>query len=416
MPSQSLLALLLFPLVAWLFSEHRSAVKPRMVMVGIALQLGLGALLLGVAPIHEALMQLNGVVEAIQQATAAGSQFLFGYLAGGSAPYEAAHPQNSFIFAIQALPIILLMSVLSALLFHWGILQRVVWLFSWLLERSMKVSGALGLSAAANVFVGMVEAPLLVRPYLERMSRAELFALMSCGMATVAGTVLVFYASVIGPVLPGALGHLLTASVISVPAALTMGLIMVPEQDGAMALKVELPRAESQTVMDAIVRGTRSGTELLIQIAAMLLVLVALVKLANITLGMLPTVLNDPITLERMLGWVMAPVVWLMGIPWSEATTAGALMGTKTVLNELIAYLHMAQLPVDALSERSRMIMTYALCGFANLGSLGIMVGGFTAMLPSRRDEILSLAPKTLLSGTLATLMTGAIAGLFYAG
>jgi len=270
-----------------------------------------------------------------------------------------------------------------------------------------------------------VEAPLLIKPYLKSMRRGELFALMATGMATIAGTVMMLYASLLGDQIPNVLGHLLTASLISAPAALLIAEILVParsrDRTGAAhtGSPDDAPDSPATAVgnryasaMDAITRGTLEALPLLLNIIALLVVMVALVTLANELLALLPSPGGTPLTLERMLGWLFAPLVWLIGIPWHEATTAGALMGTKTVLNELLAFVALADLPAEALSERSRLIMTYALCGFANLGSLGIMLGGLTSLAPERRPEIVALGFKSIFAGTLATLMTGAIAGL----
>ena len=283
-----------------------------------------------------------------------------------------------------------------------------------LLEKTMGIGGAVGLSTAANVFVGMVEAPLVIRPYLAVLNRGELFIVMTCGMAGVAGTVMVLYASILGPVVPSALGHILAASLISAPAAIVVAALMIPPQGEPAGASLELQAAD-KSAMDAIVRGTTDGLALLLNIVALLIVVVALVALANFALTALPAYDGAPITLQRALGAAMMPLVWLAGVPWSEAEVAGGLMGTKTVLNEFIAYVELAQLPQDALSERSRLIMTYALCGFANFGSLGILVGGLTAMVPERREEVLALGLRSLASGTLATLVTGGIVGMLIA-
>ncbi len=315
------------------------------------------------------------------------------------------------MLAFRALPLILLVSALSSLLFYWRILPLVVRGFSWLLERSMNVGGALGFGAAANVFVGMIEAPLLIRPYLARMTRAELFAVMTCGMATIAGTVMVLYASVLSGVLPDAMGHILTASIISAPAAIMVARLLVPETQPETEGRVMIDQ-EANSSMEAVTRGTISGLRLLAYIVAMLIVFVALVSLVNEILEFLPEVNDAPLSLERLLGWLMAPVAWLMGIPWAESVAAGSLLGTKTVLNELLAYLQLAALPEDTLSQRSQLILIYALCGFANLGSLGIMLGGMTVMAPERRREVVALGPKSILSGSIATCLTGTVVGL----
>jgi CNT family concentrative nucleoside transporter len=308
---------------------------------------------------------------------------------------------------------VLVMSVLTTLLFHWRILPPIVRGFSWLLERTMGVGGAVGLSTAANIFLGMVESPLFIKPYLARLTRGELFMVMTGGMAGIAGTVFVLYATVLRTAIPDVAGHLLVASIVSAPGALLISMLMVPDKPGE---RTDMGAVEvgaiADSTMDAIVRGTAAGLELLLNIVAMLIVLVALVALANAILSLLPDVAGAAITLQRLLGLVMAPVCWLMGIPWDQALTAGSLMGTKTVLNELIAYLDLARLPADALDARSRLIMLYAMCGFANFGSLGIMIAGLTVMAPERRADIVSLGPKTIVSGTLTTCLMGAIVGV----
>ena len=321
-------------------------------------------------------------------------------------------PQAStFVLAFRALPLILVVSALSSLLFYWRVLPAIVRGASAVLEKVMGVGGAVGLSTAANIFVGMVEAPLFIRPYLKEMSRGELFIVMTCGMAGIAGTVMVLYASILGPVVPDAIGHILAASIISAPAAILIAAVMVPPR-GAPTSGQLLPPRQATSSMDAITRGTLDGLQLLLNIVAMLIVLIALVTLVNFALGTLPEWGGAKLTLQRLLGYVMAPVVWLAGIPWSEAPVAGALMGTKTVLNELIAYLDMARLSDQALSDRSRIIMTYCLCGFANFGSLGILLGGMATMVPERRNEIVALGLRSIVAGTLSTLMIGAVVGV----
>jgi CNT family concentrative nucleoside transporter len=280
-----------------------------------------------------------------------------------------------------------------------------------LLQHSMGIGGALALGAIANIFVGMVEAPLLVRPYLMAMSRSELFTLMTTGMATIAGTVMVIYASILRPVLPDAMGQILIASLISAPAAIVIAQLLIPPAGEPTAGEL-VPPQQASGAMDAVTRGTLQGVELLINITAMLVVMIALVSLANLLLGLLPEVNGTPLTLQRLLGWLLAPVVWLMGVPWEQAPTGGALLGTKTILNELIAYVDLAALPGDALDARSRRIMVYALCGFANFGSLGIMIGGLGTMAPERRAEIVALGLKSIFAGTLATCLTGAVIGV----
>jgi len=399
--------------LSWLISERRGTIAWRTVVSGMLLTLVLGLLLLKVPPVSELFLNLNNLVTALEQATQHGTSFVFGYLGGGPLPFEETQPGASFIFATRALPLVIVVSALSSLLFYWRILPWIVRAFSLLLTKTMGIGGAVGLSSAANVFVGMVEAPLFVRPYIAQMTRSELFVMMTCGMATIAGTVMVLYASVLGKVIPDILGHLLIASIIATPAAIVVSVLMVPPQGGLTEGEL-LPSQQATSSMDAITRGTIDGVALFINIIAMLVVLVALVALANHMLAFLPPLAETPITLQRVLGWIMAPLVWVMGIPWSEAPTAGALMGTKTILNEFIAYLDLAALPQNSLSNRSELMMVYAMCGFANLGSLGIMIGGLTTMAPERRDEIVSLGGKTIVSGTLATLIAGSVVGILY--
>ncbi len=408
---QGLVGLALLTFIAWLFCENRKAVNWRSVATGFFLQLLLAFLLVKLPASQFLFLWLNKVVLALEQATMAGTSMVFGYLGGGPLPFEEPFPGSSFVLAFRALPLVLVVSALSSLLFYWRLLPLIVRGGSWFLERTLGVGGALGVSAAANVFVGMVESPLLIRPYLLQMSRGELFAVMTCGMSTIAGTVLVLYASILQPVLPDALGHILTASLISAPAALAIALLMVPHTGELTTGRIEPPIAASSS-MDAIVQGTIEGLKLLFNIVGMLIVLIALVSLTNALLGILPVVADEPLTLQRILGWMFAPITWSLGIPWHESVVAGSLLGTKTILNELVAYLDLAALEPGALSARSRVIMTYALCGFANLGSLGIMLGGMGAMAPERREEIISLGFKSILGGTLATCMTGAIVGL----
>jgi len=409
---QSALGILALLAIAWALSEDRRALRLRPIVAGLVLQLLIAGLALKLPAIKAGFMALNGAVLALQDATQAGTALVFGYLGGGEAPFAVAYPQNAFVLAFRALPLILVVSALSALLFHWHILPAVVRAFAWALRRTLGTGGALGLGAAANIFVGMTEAPLLIRPYLAGMTRAELFALMTTGMATIAGTVMVLYAGILGTAIPDVLGHILIASLISAPAALVVAGVLVPEREpNRRSDAVPLVR-QSSSAMDAVTRGTLDAIPLMLNVMAMLVVLIALVTLANQILTLLPEVAGAPLTLQRMLGWVMAPVVWLIGIPWAEAQAAGALMGVKTVLNELVAYLDLARLPPETLSERSRLIMTYALCGFANFGSLGIMIGGLGAMAPERRGEIVALGMKSILSGTLATLITGAVVGI----
>ncbi|WP_316348624.1 nucleoside transporter C-terminal domain-containing protein [Desulfuromonas acetoxidans] len=407
MPFQPLLGLGVFILVAWLISEQRRRFPVRLVIIGLVLQLILAALLFHVPWFQSLFLVLNKVVLALENATAAGTSMVFGYLGGGALPFQEPFPGSAYILAFRGLPLVLLISALSSLLFYWRLLPRIVQGCSWLLQKSLGIGGAEGLGVAANIFVGMVESPLIIRPYIQQMTRSELFTLMSCGMATIAGTVMVLYASILSAVLPDIMGHILTASLISAPASVVIAKIMVPEKDDTTHATM-VPDTNVRSSMDAITQGTVQGVQLLINIVAMIIVMVALIALINSLLG----VFFEGMTLQSVLGTLLAPVVWLLGVPWQEAPAAGALFGTKTVINEFVAYLNMTQLPEGTLSQRSLYIMTYALCGFANPGSLGIMIGGMGAMAPERRHEIVGLGVKSLLAGTLATSMTAAIAAL----
>lgn len=409
---QSMVGLVAICAMAVLLSENKKKISPRLVFSALGLQLVLGFLLLKFKAVQQGFLYLNNLVLTLDKATTEGTSLVFGFLGGATLPFQESFPGASFVLAFKSLPIVLVMSALSAVLFYWKIIPAVVRVFSFVLGKTLKTGGAEGIGISANIFVGMVEAPLLVKPYLGSMTRSEIFTLMTCGMATIAGTMMVLYASILSSAIPGILGHILTASIISAPAGILVAKIMVPET-GDVTSGDFADDQDYKSTMDAVTKGTVQGVELLINIVAMIVVLVALVSLVNLALGLLPGLNGEPLTLQRVLGWIMAPVSWLMGIPWSESVTAGSLMGTKTVLNEFIAYLDLSKLPETALSVRSRIIISYAMCGFANPGSLGIMIGGMGAMVPERRDEIVALGFRSIVAGTLATCMTGAVAGIF---
>ncbi len=408
---QSLAGLVVFVVLAWAMSENRKKVSIKTVFTGLVLQLAVGIVLLKLPFFRDFFLFLNHIVLSLEESTAAGTSFVFGYLGGGALPFDEKFPGSSFILAFKALPLILVISALSSLLFYWKILPLIVKGFSKFLQKTMGLGGVEGLGVSANIFVGMIESPLFIRPYLKNMTRSELFTLMTCGMATIAGTVMVLYASILSSIIPDVMGHILTASIISVPAAVTVSKIMIPETGKLTSGELTSPE-KSVSSMDAITKGTIQGIQLLINIIAMLIVLVALVHLVNLLLGLLPQISGRKVTLQLILGCAMSPAVWLMGIPWDEALTAGSLMGTKTILNEFIAYIDMSRLAEGALSPKSLMIMTYAMCGFANPGSLGIMIGGMGTMVPQRRNEIVSLGFRSIIAGTLATCMTGAVVGI----
>jgi CNT family concentrative nucleoside transporter len=406
---QSAIGLLVFVFLAWLLSESRRAFPWRTVIAGLAVQVVLAVLLLGIPEVRAGLLALNVVVEALQKATAAGTSFVFGFTGGGKPPFEVKDAGALTTIAFGVLPLVLVVSALSALLWHWRILQLIVGVFAWALEKTLAIGGALGVGCAANVFMGMIEAPLLIRPYLEKMTRSELFTLFTCGLATIAGTVMALFAVLLEPVVPGALGHILVASLLSLPASILLAKVMIPgdEVTPAGAGVGKLYRSS----MDAVATGAEDGLKIYLNIIAMLIVMIALVALADLILASI-VVDGAPLSFARIAGWLFAPLVWLVGVPLEEAQAAGSLMGQKVILNEFIAYLNMAALPPETLSPRSELLMLYAMCGFANLSSVGMMIAGVSAIAPSRREEIVSLSLWSIIPGNLATCMTGAVVGL----
>ena len=396
--------------VLWLLSESRTTIRWRAVLVGLAMQLALAFVLLNVQQISEVLLLANQVVYAIESATFAGTNFVFGYVGGGAAPFDVQVESALYIFAFRVLPQILVFSVLVAVFWYWRILPAVIRALGAVLQRTLGVGGAVGTAAASSMFLGMVESPLVIRAYLQQVSRSELFTVMTCGMATVAGTMMILYANVLKDVMPGALGHVLAASAINVIGAVVLSRVWIPATRTTAGDNAEESLSYSSN-MDAITRGTADGLRLAVNVGAMLIVLVSLVALVN-QLFTLVSVADAPLTLQRLMGWVFAPIAWLIGIPWAEAQAAGALLGSKLILNELVAFLELAGLSDGMLSPSSRLVMVYTLCGFANFGSLGIMLGGLTTLVPEKRSELLENAPKALICGTIVNLNTGAAVAL----
>lgn len=409
---QSALGLLLLTLLAWALGGFRRGVRLRVVGIGLGLQIVLGAALLNIPLLRAGFALIGDGVNALAAATKVGTTLVFGYLGGGPLPFAEPFPGASFILFFQALPLVLVVGALSAVLYHWGVLPAVVRGMSGVLRRLFGLGGAAGVGVAANVFVGMVEAPLMIRVWLARMTRSELFVVMTAGLATISGNTLVVYALIIAPVVPDAAGQLLTASLISAPAAIVAALLMIPpEKDEAVTEGAEgTPERLYDSSMDALVRGTQDGLSLLLGIMAFLIVFVAIVALINLAIEPL-----TGLTLQRIAGWAFWPVAWAMGVPPAEAATVASSLGVKMIVNEFVAYLDLAQSGGAGLSERSRLILTYALCGFTNLGSVGIMVGGMTGMCPERRQDIVALGLPALISGTIACCMTGAVVGLLTA-
>ena len=417
---QSIVGIVAIVMICAALGRRPRAVRWPLVAGALGAQLVLGALLLRVPALAGALGALSVVVTWLEEAALAGASFMFGYLAGGPAPFQVTSPGAGFIIAFRVLPLILVVSALSEALTALGVLPWIIRQLARVLRRAFAVSGALALGSASSLFFGIIESPLLIRPHLATMRPAELLALMTCGMATIAGTVMVLYASVLEPVVPGALGHMVGASLLSVPAALVCSHLLMPDsppsdadadadllRDGRVA-----DEAASGGLMAALMRGTHEGVKMVVAIAATLIVLFALVHLINRALGALPLG-QPPWSLQGLLGVVLRPLVWMMGIPWDETHVAGRLMGTKTILNEFVAFMELAALPADALSARSRLLLSYGMCGFANLGSLGILVGGLGPLMPAQRQaELGRLALRALVGGTLATSLTAAVVGV----
>lgn len=412
--AQSLMGIFALLALCWLISERRSQVVWRTVWSGMLFALVLAMIFRWVPGAQTLLLWANHVLDLVLEGTRAGTSMVFGHLGGGPTPYTVSQPQSMFVLATQALPVVLLISAVSALLFHLGIIGRIVQVFAWALSRTMGLSGVVGVSAAANAFVGMVEGPVVVRPYLPHLTRGELFMTMTCGMATISGSILVLYATLLKPLLPDAFAHLMAASVIAIPVSLVVSALMIPTPASTQAAPLAKD-SDHDSAISALARGTAEGMELIINIIAMLIVFVGLVAMINIGLKALPEVAGAPLSAERIFGVCFAPLAWLVGVPWSEAGTAGTLLGKKTVLNEFVAFADLANVPAAELSTRSRLLMTYALAGFANFGSVGIMIGGLRPLMPAdRRAELSELAMKSLPAGLLASCLTAALVGLLY--
>jgi CNT family concentrative nucleoside transporter len=410
---QACIGLSVFFFLAWLFSENRKQVNFKSAFLGLLIQVALAVFVTKFSIIRDTFLWIGGGVMALKDATAAGTSFVFGYLGGGDAPYHAKEGVNAYIFAFQALPMVIVISAVAMLLFHWRILPLIVKVFSGVFQKVLGIGGALGVCSAAKMFLGQTEAPLLVRPYLGQFSRSELFTVMTAGMATTSISIMVLYAMILEGTVPDPIAHILTASIISVPAAITISRILIPQVGEQTSGHLVVPYQFSGS-MEAITQGTSDGMRLYINILAMLIVFLAIVALANALLSLLPTMGGEVISLQGILGYLLAPLAWLIGIPWEEAVPAGALLGKKTILNEIVAFIGLAELPKGVLSIKSDLIMTYALAGFANLSSIGIQIGGIGTMVPDRKQEIIGLGIKAMIAGTIASCMSGAIIGILY--
>ncbi len=402
--------------LAWAMSENREA-RPswRWIAGALALQGALALVVVRVPFVWDLMGYANSAVQAIEQATLVGSSYMFGYLGGAPLPFQLAEgAEPPLVIAFQILPLVIVFSALAALLWHWGVLRAAVSGLSFLLRRSLGVSGVVGLSGGANMFLGVVESPLVVRAYFAKMSRAELFQVMALAMATISGAILILYATTLSRTVPDAVGHMIAASLVSLPAALLIARLMVPQTGDRLATELDEaePGLKYESSIDAIVKGTMDGMQLFLAVIAVIIVVFALVALSDQALALAPQVEGEPLTLKRLFGWAFAPLMWLIGVPWFEAQAAGALMGTKAVLNEYVAYLELAALPAGTLGPRSLLIVTYALCGVANLASVGLLVSTIGTLCPERRAEAAGLGIKSWIAGNLATAMTGAWIGL----
>ena len=408
---QSLFGLVVIIAVCWAMSENRKVFPWRLAIGAVAVQAALVLATFAIPGSQVVLDGINNAVKGLELATEEGTKFVFGYLAGGDQPYAVANEGALFTFAFKVLPLILVISALSALLWHWKILKWITLGFGFLFQRTMGLGGASALAVAANVFLGMIESPIVIRAYLDKLSRSEVFLMMVVGLATVAGSTMVAYATILAPVLTNAAGHVLVASIVSAPAGVLLARVIIPEKPGEGGAVADYNSAlKYDGAVDAIVKGTSDGLMVVLNISAVLIVFVALVALANVMLGAF-WIGGEQLSVERILGVVFSPVAWLIGVEWADAQKAGWLLGVKLTLTEFVAFIKLGQVPDGDMTERTRMLMTYALCGFANIGSVGITVTGLSVLMPERREEVLGMVWKALLAGFLATLMTACIVG-----
>ena len=403
-------------LIAIPFSNNKSSINIKHIFAAIILQIILAFALIKIPFIVQIFAYLSEGVTALQTATQEGAEFVFGYLSNSSSsPFENSGTGNSMIFAFQILPLIIVISALSALLWFWNILPLIIRAISKVFEKLFNIGGPIGLGATANIIMGQVEAPLLVKPYLSRMSEKELLILMTAGMSTVSGSIMIALVSMLAPQFPDTnlIQHLVSASILSIPAAIMYANIMIPSNevtnfDGASVPKVY------ESSMDAITRGTKDGLDICLNVAAILIAFIALVSLLNSILGICGGWIGiSDLSLQLILGYIFFPIVWLMGVPLSETLASAELLGLKTALNEFVAYGALANIEPGILSERSKLITLYALCGFANFSSVGILVSGISAMAPERKNDLIKVSLKALIGATLASCMTGLVIGIF---
>ncbi len=404
---QALIGIIVLIGVAFLLSSDRQKVSWKLTILGFAVHFSLAFVLLNIPFLSDGLMMVNTLIASVEKATGAGTQFVFGFLGGGVTPFDVTDSNQMFVFAFQVLPQVLIFTVLVALFWHWRVLPFFVRLMGLLLSRIFKVKGPLATAGASSLFLGMVEAPLVIRAYLSSMSTSDFFSVMTLGMSTVAGSVLVLYASVLNPVTDAAVSQIVAASLLNIIGALYIARLFEPETVSDVSYEETTTSLDYDSTMDALAKGTRDGILLGVNVGAMVLVLVSLVALAN---GALSSVylFDTPLSLERIFGWIFSPIAWLIGVPWDESEIGGSLLGTKLVLNELVAFIQLAEVAPE-LSEHSTKVLTFALCGFANFGSLGILLGGLYILVPERREETIRIAPKSIVSGTIVTLMSASL-------
>jgi len=412
--AQSLVGVAAVLLICWALSEDRGRFPWKLTLGAVIVQALLVLALFGAPPVRAALAGVGQAVDGLSSSTQAGVAFVFGFLAGtDSQPYQLVNPSGLFVFAFRVLPVILVVCALAALLWHWRILKWITQGFGVLFEKTMGLRGPPALATAATVFMGQVEGPIFIRSYLPSLSRSELFMLIAVGMSCVSGSTMVAYATILKSVLPNAAAHVLTASIISAPAGVLLARILIPrtpETEVAAELEPEADKVYDSSV-DALIKGTTDGLAIVLNIAATLIVFVAIVAMLNGILGLFPPVAGAPMSVERGLGVVFAPLAWAMGIRWADAPTAGSLLGVKLVLTEFTAFIRLGAIPTGAIDERTRIIMTYALCGFANVASVGINLAGFSVLAPTRRAEIVGMVWKAMMAGFLATCLTASVVG-----
>jgi CNT family concentrative nucleoside transporter len=412
--ARSLIGVLVILALCWAASERRAAFPWRLAIGAVLAQAALVLLLFGAPATRSALRAAGAAVNGLSASTQAGVKFVFGFLAGADGqPYPVTDPSGLFLLGFRVLPVILVICALSALLWHWRILRWLTQAFGLVFQKTMGLRGAPALATAATVFMGQVEGPIFIRSYLPSLSRSELFLLLTVGMSCVSGSTVVAYATILAGVLPNAAAHVLAASLISAPAGVLLARILIPREAGregeatfdAARVKVY------QSSIDALIKGTGDGLQIVLNVGATLIVFVALIAMVDGLLGMLPPIAGGPPSVERGLGVVFSPLAWIIGIPWREAPACGQLLGVKLVLTEFTAFLDLSKLGPAAVSPRTRVMMTYALCGFANIASVGINVAGFSILVPERRSEVIAMVWKACAAGFLATCMTAAIVG-----